>query len=72
MKETAINIGYSSMLLTEDMIDVFIISGDNEEKVKEEITRSQKKIADCRGHVEPTVSTIGTKYLTDEENFVMV
>lgn len=43
--ETAINIGYSSMLLTENMVEVFIINGNDEETVIKQITESQKKIA---------------------------
>lgn len=42
--ETAINIGYSSMLLTENMVEVFIINGNDEETVIKQITESQKKI----------------------------
>ena len=43
--ETAINIGYSSMLLTENMVEVFIVNGNDEETVIKQIEESQKKIA---------------------------
>ena len=42
--ETAINIGYSSMLLTENMVEVFIVNGNDKETVIKQITESQKKI----------------------------
>ena len=43
-QETAINIGYSSLLLTEDMIDVFIVDGDTEAEVLEQIDQSFQKV----------------------------
>ena len=42
--ETAINIGYSCMLLTENMIDVFIINGKDRETVQSQIIDCQTKI----------------------------
>ena len=42
--ETAINIGYSSMLLTENMVEVFVVNGNDEETVIKQIEESQKKI----------------------------
>jgi len=45
-QETAINIGYSCMLLTENMIEVFIINGDDKDNVKQQIDDFKKKIDD--------------------------
>ena len=42
--ETAINIGYSCMLLTENMVDVFIINGKDKETVQNQILACQTKI----------------------------
>ena len=44
LTETAINIGYSCMLLTENMIDVFIINGKDRETVQNQIIKYQTKI----------------------------
>jgi len=43
-QETAINIGYSSMLLTENMADVFIIDGSDEATVRQQISEYQQRI----------------------------
>lgn len=42
--ETAINIGYSCMLLTENMIDVFVLKGDDKNTIQEQIELFQTKI----------------------------
>lgn len=61
------------MLLTEDMVDVFIISGENEDQVKTQIANSQTKInASFNGRIQSEVSIIGASSLNDEEDFVMV
>ncbi|KAH9406631.1 Phospholipid-transporting ATPase ID [Tyrophagus putrescentiae] len=44
-QETAINIGYSCQLLTDDMVDVFVIEGWEFEQVKAELTRCRETIA---------------------------
>eukprot|EP00112_Aurelia_sp_Birch-Aquarium-sp1_P008224 Seg1901.2 transcript_id=Seg1901.2/GoldUCD/mRNA.D3Y31 product="Phospholipid-transporting ATPase ID" protein_id=Seg1901.2/GoldUCD/D3Y31 len=43
-QETAINIGYSCMLLTENMIDVFVLKGDDKNTIQEQIELFQTKI----------------------------
>ena len=42
--ETAINIGYSSKLLTEDMKEVLIIDAEEEEEVLEQLKDANDKI----------------------------
>ena len=42
--ETAINIGYSCMLLTENMLDVFIINGKDKQTVQSQMLEYQNKI----------------------------
>ena len=44
LSETAINIGYSCMLLTENMIDVFVLKGDDKNTIQEQIELFQTKI----------------------------
>ena len=44
LSETAINIGYSCMLLTENMIDVFVLTGDDKNTIQEQIELFQTKI----------------------------
>ncbi|KAJ6220049.1 hypothetical protein RDWZM_005861 [Blomia tropicalis] len=44
-QETAINIGYSCQLLTDDMVDVFVIEGWEFDEVKAELTRCRESIA---------------------------
>lgn len=46
--ETAINIGYSCRLLTENMDEVFIINGSNSESVKSSIENFQQRIAEIK------------------------
>ena len=41
-QETAINIGYSSLLLTENMIDVFVVDGDTEDAVTQQMDQYLK------------------------------
>ena len=42
--ETAVNIGYSCHLLTDDMADVFMFSGEDFDSVKSEIGNFRQKI----------------------------
>ena len=42
--ETAINIGYSSMLLTENMNDVFVVEGDDTKTVHDNLKKCQAKM----------------------------
>jgi hypothetical protein len=44
--ETAINIGYSSRLLTEDMEEVYIIDGDTADTVSKQLQDALKDIAE--------------------------
>ena len=43
-QETAINIGYSCMLLTENMLDVFIINGKDKQTVVSQMESYRSKI----------------------------
>lgn len=43
-QETAINIGYSCQLLTDDMIDVFIVDGLTKNEVSEQLKKFKESI----------------------------
>jgi magnesium-transporting ATPase (P-type) len=43
-QETAINIGYSCQLLTDDMIDVFIVDGGSRNEVAEQLKKFKESI----------------------------
>ncbi|KAM9805955.1 phospholipid-transporting ATPase ID isoform 5-T5 [Syngnathus typhle] len=43
-QETAVNIGYSCKMLTDDMDDVFIISGQSVQRVKQELRRAREQM----------------------------
>lgn len=57
ISETAINIGYSCRLLTDEMEDVFIVDGETEETVKKQMTDFLKAIKDHKAerHSEESV-----------------
>lgn len=42
--ETAVNIGYSCQLLTDDMTEVFTINGESKESVRDAINEYKKKV----------------------------
>ena len=42
--ETAINIGYSCKLLTDDMDDIFIVDGESYEEVEKQIQKAKDDI----------------------------
>lgn len=46
--ETAINIGYSCHLLTDEMEDVFIIDEDDYDKVRDQLEKALKDIDDYK------------------------
>lgn len=46
--ETAINIGYSCKLLTDEMEEVFVIDGEEHEDVKRQLTDARDKMLDIR------------------------
>lgn len=50
-QETAINIGYASMLLTENMVDVFIINGSDEREVYNQIKNYQTKMNEYANNI---------------------
>ncbi|XP_061633577.1 phospholipid-transporting ATPase ID isoform X2 [Phyllopteryx taeniolatus] len=43
-QETAVNIGYSCKMLTDDMTEVFIISGCSVQRVKQELRRARERM----------------------------
>ncbi|KAL0985263.1 hypothetical protein UPYG_G00154720 [Umbra pygmaea] len=53
-QETAVNIGYSCKMLTDDMTEVFIISGYTVQRVREELRRARERMMDIRGGAEDT------------------
>jgi phospholipid-translocating ATPase len=42
--ETAINIGYSCQLLTDDMVDIFIVDGQNVEDVELQLVKCRESL----------------------------
>lgn len=42
--ETAVNIGYSAQLLTDDMVDVFVVDGYTSEDVEKQLIKYQDAI----------------------------
>ncbi|RWS24531.1 phospholipid-transporting ATPase ID-like protein, partial [Leptotrombidium deliense] len=49
-QETAINIGYSCQLLTDDMVEVFIVEGWEFDEVEQELKRCRETIANVMSH----------------------
>lgn len=43
-QETAINIGYSCQLLTDDMVDVFIVDGFSKSEVEQQLRKYKESI----------------------------
>lgn len=57
--ETAINIGYSCQLLTDDMVDIFIIDGQNLEDVELQLIKCRDSLRGfSRSQLQTTVSVI--------------
>lgn len=42
--ETAINIGYSCQLLTDDLIDLFIVDGETHQEVEKQLDKFKESI----------------------------
>lgn len=72
-QETAINIGYSSMLLTENMLDVFVIEGEDQETVQQNIIRFTEKMKtyDVRATSSKTPDIVFNDGYRDEEAVAM-
>ena len=54
--ETAVNIGYSCHLLTDDMVEVFTIDGDTLEAVKAKISECREKIRTQEGDQDDSIN----------------
>lgn len=52
--ETAINIGYSCQLLTDDMVDIFIVDGQNMEDVELQLIKCRDSL---RGYARTQIQT---------------
>ncbi len=52
--ETAINIGYSCQLLTDDMVDIFIVDGQNVEDVELQLVKCRESL---RGYARTQLQT---------------
>ena len=52
--ETAINIGYSCQLLTDDMVDIFIVDGQSEEEVELQLLKCRDSL---RGYTRNQIHT---------------
>ena len=48
MQETAINIGYSCRLLTEEMREVFIIDGKDEKEVEVQLKETKRRLQNAK------------------------
>uniref|UniRef100_A0A8C4Q0Q4 Phospholipid-transporting ATPase n=2 Tax=Eptatretus burgeri TaxID=7764 RepID=A0A8C4Q0Q4_EPTBU len=46
-QETAVNIGYSCNMLTDDMSEVFVVSGSSAQDVREELRHAKQRILGC-------------------------
>lgn len=68
-QETAINIGYSCQLLTDDMVDIFTIEGWEYEEVEQELKRCREIIANVVSHThgapDCSVVTFSGNYIAD-------
>lgn len=42
--ETAVNIGYSCQLLTDDLIDVFVVDGNTQEEVEKQLIKFKESV----------------------------
>lgn len=42
--ETAVNIGYSCQLLTDDLIDVFVVDGDSLDEVEKQLIKFKESV----------------------------
>lgn len=43
-QETAINIGYSCQLLTDDLVDVFVVDGDTMDEVEKQLRKFKESV----------------------------
>ncbi|NXK85775.1 AT8B2 ATPase, partial [Formicarius rufipectus] len=50
-QETAVNIGYSCKMLTDDMTEVFVVTGHTVMEVREELRKAREKMMDASGSV---------------------
>ncbi|XP_056143015.1 phospholipid-transporting ATPase ID [Lampris incognitus] len=48
-QETAVNIGYSCKMLTDDMTEVFIVSGHTVQSVRQELRRARERMIELSG-----------------------
>ncbi|XP_041094931.1 phospholipid-transporting ATPase ID isoform X1 [Polyodon spathula] len=48
-QETAVNIGYSCKMLTDDMTEVFFVTGRTVQEVREELRKAREKMMDSTG-----------------------
>ena len=55
-QETAINIGYSCQLLTDEMVDVFTIEGWDYDEVEQELQRCREAIQNHKSHAQGAVN----------------
>lgn len=42
--ETAVNIGYSCQLLTDDLIDVFVVDGSTQDEVEKQLIKFKESV----------------------------
>lgn len=59
-QETAINIGYSCQLLTDDMVDVFVVDGITKEEVEQQLRRFKESIKIVNTFHPPGVKSVNS------------
>lgn len=64
-QETAINIGYSCQLLTDEMVDIFTIEGWEYDEVEQELQRCKESISNVSSH---SMGAPGCSVVTFSEN----
>jgi phospholipid-translocating ATPase len=59
-QETAINIGYSCQLLTDDMVDIFIVDGSSKLEVEQQLRKFKESIKIVNTFHPPGVKSVST------------
>lgn len=59
-QETAINIGYSCQLLTDDMVDVFVVDGISKSEVEQQLRKFKESIKIVNTFHPPGVQSVNT------------
>lgn len=63
--ETAVNIGYSCQLLTDDMIDLFVVDGVTSDEVEKQLIKYQATIKDAHKYQPQSEFAVDIIWLID-------